>query len=91
MVCIVDVANVEPRVQKIGGEREVKKKQQSIVKGEVASSRRGGQGGARSSCRHRCLRGRQEQQFRRGRVVAIVEGRGKRLRGKGWHGGDLRW
>ena len=42
MVCIVDVANVEPRVQKIGGEREVKKKQQSIVKGEVASLRRGG-------------------------------------------------
>jgi hypothetical protein len=33
MVCVVDVANVEPRVQKIGGEREVKKKQQSIVKG----------------------------------------------------------
>jgi hypothetical protein len=42
MVCIVDVANVEPRVQKIGGEREVEIKQQSIVKGEVASLRRGG-------------------------------------------------
>jgi hypothetical protein len=42
MVCVIDVANVELWVQNIEGGREKKKQQQSIVKGEVASSRCGG-------------------------------------------------
>ena len=61
----------------------------------------GGKGGVRLPCLHRCLRAAKRTKRgaednnddcgRRGRVVIVVEGRGKRLggkggRGKGWQG-----